>query len=196
MNHDTDHLEAFRDRGVYRTGHFKLSSGRHSDTYLQCALATQDPGFAHQLGEDLAGRVRDAGIDADLVGSPAIGGILAGFVVATALDLRFVFTERRSGEMTLRRGQHVEPGQRVLIVEDVLTTGGSAREAAEVLEARGAAIAGYAALVDRSTPDHPLPFEAVSLVRVEPQTWDESDCPLCADGAELDSPGSRHRTPG
>lgn len=186
------HLEALRERGVYRTGHFKLSSGRHSDTYLQCALATQDPAFAHQLGEDLADGVREAGIDADVVGSPAIGGILAGFVVATALDRRFVFTERRSGEMVLRRGQQVDPGERVLIVEDVLTTGGSAQEAAEALEARGAEVAGYAALVDRSTSDHPLPFDAVALVRVEPRTWDEADCPLCADGTELDSPGSRH----
>ncbi len=185
-----NHLEAFRERGVYRTGHFKLSSGRHSDTYLQCALATQDPRFARRLGEDLAAEVAD--VEADVVGAPAIGGILAGFVVAAALDLRFVFTERRSGEMTLGRGQHVDPGERVLIVEDVLTTGGSAREAADVIQDRGGEIVGYAALVDRSTPDHPLPFEAQALVRVEPQTWDESDCPLCADGVELDSPGSRH----
>lgn len=187
-----NHLEEFRERGVYRTGHFKLSSGRHSDTYLQCALATQDPVFAHRLGDDLAREVRDAGTEVDLVGSPAIGGILAGFVTASALDVRFVFTERRSGDMTLRRGQHVDPGERVLIVEDVLTTGGSAQEAAQVLEDRGGQIAGYAALVDRSTPDHPLPFQAQALVRVEPQTWDGSDCPLCADGVELDSPGSRH----
>lgn len=187
-----NHLEEFRERGVYRTGHFKLSSGRHSDTYLQCALATQDPLFADRLGEDLAARIRDAGVDADVVASPAIGGILAGSVVARALGLRFVFTERRSGEMGLRRGQHVESGERVVIVEDVLTTGGSAREAAEALEARGADIVGYAALVDRSTSDHPLTFRAESLVRVDPRTWDEAECPLCADGVELDSPGSRH----
>ena len=182
-------LEEFERRGVLTKGHFKLSSGRHSDTYLQCALALQDPEFAHRLGQDLAGRVDS---DVDLVAAPAIGGLLAGFVVASALGKRFVFTERKDGQMTLRRGQEVTDGERVLVVEDVLTTGGSAREAADVLETAGSEVVAWAAIVDRSTPDHPLPFEATSLVQVDPQTWDPDGCPLCEEGRPIDSPGSRH----
>lgn len=181
-------LDEFRARDVYRSGHFRLSSGLHSDTYLQCALALQDPTFAHRLGRELADRI-DA--EVDLVASPAIGGLLAGFVVAHALGRRFVFTERKDGEMTLRRGQQVEDGARILVVEDVLTTGGSAREAADVLERHGAEVVAWAALVDRSTPDRPLPYEATSLVRVEALTWDPEVCPLCERGVDIDAPGSR-----
>jgi orotate phosphoribosyltransferase len=182
-------LDEFRARDVYRTGHFELSSGRHSDTYLQCALALQDPTFARRLGHELADRLD--GVDATVVASPAMGGVLAGFVVAQAMGRRFVFTERKHGEMTLRRGQQVGAGDRVVVVEDVLTTGGSARECADVLEERGAQVVAYAARVDRSTSDHPLPYEATALVNVDPRTWDPADCPLCADGVPIDSPGSR-----
>ena len=181
-------LDEFRARGVYRQGHFRLSSGLHSDTYLQCALALSDPTFAHRLGRELADRIDP---EVDLVASPAIGGLLAGFVVAHALGRPFVFTERKDGAMTLRRGQDVPAGARLLVVEDVLTTGGSAREAADVLEDAGGEVVAWGALVDRSTPDHPLPYEATSLVRVEPQTWQPDACPLCEQGDELDAPGSR-----
>lgn len=181
-------LDEFRARDVYRQGHFRLSSGLHSDTYLQCALALADPVFAKRLGHELADQVE---AEVDLVASPAIGGLLAGFVVAQALGRPFVFTERKDGAMTLRRGQQVPDGARILVVEDVLTTGGSAREAADVLEAHGGQVVAWAALVDRSTSEHPLPYEATSLVRVEPRTWKPEDCPLCEAGDELDAPGSR-----
>jgi orotate phosphoribosyltransferase len=184
----TDWLEQFRERGVHQAGHFQLSSGLHSDTYLQCARALMDPAFADELGWALAGAID---VDVDVVVSPAIGGVLAGFVVARALHVPFVFTERKDGVMTLRRGQSIEPGARVAIVEDVLTTGGSAREAADVIEAAGGVVVAWAALVDRSTEDQPLPFEATSLIRVTPQVWDPSECPLCADGVPIVSPGSR-----
>lgn len=184
----TDWLDKFRDRGVHQAGHFRLSSGLHSDTYLQCALALSDPVFADELGRALANAID---VDVDVVASPAIGGLLAGFVVARALEVPFVFTERKDGEMSLRRGQSIEPGARALIVEDVLTTGGSAREAADVIEAAGGVVVAFAALVDRSTPEQPLPFEARALVRVTPRVWDPSECPLCADGVPIDSPGSR-----
>lgn len=187
----SDLLTELRGRGVYRTGHFRLSSGRHSDTYLQCALALQDPVFASELGRSLTARLRAAGADADTVASPAVGGLLAGFVVASALGARFVFTERLDGVMTLRRGQNVARGERVVVIEDVLTTGGSAREVAAVLEARGAEILGYGAIVDRSTTEQPLPFQAHALVRVATRTWEASDCPLCAAGEPLHAPGSR-----
>lgn len=181
-------LDEFRARDVYRSGHFKLSSGLHSDTYLQCALALEDPAFAHRIGAELADQID---VEVDLVASPAIGGLLAGFVVAHALGRRFVFTERKDGEMTLRRGQSVGDGERVLVVEDVLTTGGSAREAADVLERHGADVVAWAALVDRSTEDRPLPYTATSLIRVEAQTWEPDDCELCRQGVEIDAPGSR-----
>lgn len=184
----TDWLKEFQDRGVHLTGHFQLSSGLHSDTYLQCALALMDPAFADELGSALADQVTE---EVDLVVSPAIGGMLAGFSVARALGVPFVFTERRGGAMSLRRGQPIPSGARVLIVEDVLTTGGSAQEAAEVVQDAGGVVVAWAALVDRSTPEQPLPFEAASLMRVMPQVWDPSSCPLCADGVAIDRPGSR-----
>lgn len=186
-----DLVAELRSRDVYRTGHFQLSSGLHSDTYLQCALALQDPPFALRLGRLVAAAVAAEAFD--VVVSPALGGVLIGFAVACAAEVRFVFTERHEGGMTLRRGQWLDPGERALVVEDVLTTGGSAREAGEVVAASGAVVVGYAAVVDRSTAARPLPFDATALVRVEPRTWAPEDCPLCAAGAAVDSPGSRHR---
>lgn len=186
--------ELFERLGVLRRGHFRLSGGRHSDTYLQCALALQYPDVAVRLGQALAERTRD--LRPDLVASPALGGVLAGFVVAMALHRRFVFAERDpDGAMTLRRGQAVDAGERVLVVEDVITTGGSAREVARLCEAAGATVAGLAALVDRSggLPAAERPRTPPSaLLSLRPQTWPADDCPLCARGVALDSPGSRH----
>lgn len=184
-------LDELRRRQVYQQGHFRLSSGLHSDTYLQCALALEDPRFAAVVGRRLAAAV--GGGRFSLVASPAVGGLLAGFVVAQAAGTRFVFTERVDGGMRLRRGQAVAPGERILLVEDVLTTGGSAAEAAAVLEAEGGVVVAYAAIVDRSSAERPLPFDATALVRLEPLTWPPDSCPLCDEGVAVDSPGSRHR---
>ncbi|MDP8977306.1 MAG: orotate phosphoribosyltransferase [Actinomycetota bacterium] len=185
----------FERLGVLRRGHFRLSSGRHSDTYLQCALALQHPHVALELGEALAERVRDRA--PDVVASPAVGGILAGFAVAAALGRRFVFAERAGGPgMALRRGQAVARGERVLVVEDVVTTGGSAREVAALCAGRGAAVVGIAALVDRSggLPDHERPAQPVTaLLAVAAGAWAPSQCPLCARGLPVESPGSRPR---
>lgn len=186
--------ELFVELDVLRRGHFKLSSGNHSDTYLQCALALRDPQTALQLGEALAQRLPDG--DIDVVVSPALGGVLAGFAVAAALGVPFVFTERTADRtMTLRRGQTLPQGARVLVVEDVITTGGSALEAAAVVEDAGATVVGLASLVDRSAglPHDQRPaLEPTSLLTVEAQAWQASDCPLCASSTPLDSPGSRH----
>jgi orotate phosphoribosyltransferase len=183
----------FTDLGVLRTGHFRLSSGKHSDTYLQCMMALGRPAVALELGQRLAARL--AHLEADVVASPALGGVVAGFVVAAAMDLRFVFTERDADRrMTLRRGQALSAGERVVVVEDVVTTGGSARETAAVCEAAGAQVVGFAALVDRSggLPSGPRPAVApVALLTIEPATWDERDCPRCRSGVPLDTPGSR-----
>ncbi len=185
-----DLMPELRRRGVYRTGHFRLSSGLHSDTYLQCALALQDPVFAAELGRSLGARLRGAGMDVETVASPALGGLLAGFVVAGALETRFLFTERVDGVMALRRDQTVTSGERIAVVEDVLTTGRSAGETASLLKSRGAVVVGYGAIIDRSTREQPLPFEAHSLVKIAIATWEASACPLCTAGEPLHSPGS------
>jgi orotate phosphoribosyltransferase len=186
----------FRKLDVLQTGHFKLSSGAHSDTYLQCALALQEPRVALRLGQELAGRVaeRHGSEGVDVVASPALGGVLAGFAVAAALGRRFVFAERRDGTFTFRRGQEITPGERVLIVEDVITTGGSALEVGALVAAAGGHVVAIASIVDRSgglpagrRPD-PAPL---SLLQVAPGTWEPARCPLCADGDPLTSPGSR-----
>jgi orotate phosphoribosyltransferase len=178
--------ELFERYGVLHSGHFKLSSGRHSDTYLQCARILEHPRVAFSLGDALANRYPDG---ADIVVSPALGGILIGNAVAYALGCRFVFTERVDGSMTLRRGQSIAPGERALVVEDVITTGGSAAEVIALCEGAGATVVGVAALVDRT--EGPPPFHLEALLRVRASSWDPGDCPLCARGEPLHTPGSR-----
>ncbi len=182
------------DLDVLRRGHFRLSSGKHSDAYLQCALALQDPSTALHLGRELAARLPDR--DVDVVASPALGGVVAGFVVAAALGCRFAFTERGPDrQMMLRRGQSIGAGERVLVVEDVITTGGSAMEVVALCESAGATVAGVASLVDRSAglrPHERPPISPTSLLVVEAQTWPAEQCPVCAAGTPLDTPGSRH----
>ena len=184
----------FTDLDVLRSGHFRLSSGKHSDTYLQCALALRDPATALRLGAALAERLD--GDTIDVVVSPALGGVLAGFVVAAALDRPFLFTERTADRtMTMRRGQAVEPGQRVLVVEDVVTTGGSAMEVVALCEAAGATVVGIASLVDRSAglpAEQRPPITPTALLTVQAQAWAAEQCPACAQGRPLDTPGSRH----
>lgn len=194
---DDDIASLFSDLHVLRRGHFRLSSGKHSDTYVQCALALRDPQTALRLGAAVAQRVD--GDHIDLVVSPALGGVLAGFVVAAALQRPFVFTERAADRtMTLRRGQVVQPGQRVLVVEDVVTTGGSAMEVVALCEEAGATVTGIASLVDRSgalpAGDRPR-IEPTALLTVAARAWDPHECPACAAGTPLDTPGSRHGAP-
>lgn len=195
----SDVHELFTELDVLRRGHFQLSSGRHSDTYLQCALALQQPQVAWRLGSELAERLRAEGMgEVDVVASPALGGILAGFVVAAALGVRFVFSERKGGPdgraMVFRRGQRVGPGERVLVVEDVVTTGGSAMEVVALCEQAAAKVVGTAAIVDRSAglpePERPR-VPPVSLLTIAAETWEPEGCPLCASGQPVDSPGSR-----
>jgi len=178
--------ELFERYGVLHKGHFKLSSGRHSDTYLQCARILEHPRVAAALGEAIAKRFPDG---ADVVVSPALGGILIGYAVAYAIGSRFLFAERVDGSMTLRRGQAVRAGERVLVVEDVITTGGSAAEVIALCERDGATVIGVGALVDRSEGSPPFHLEA--MLRVTAKSWDPADCPLCARGEALHTPGSR-----
>jgi orotate phosphoribosyltransferase len=178
--------------GAHQRGHFLLSSGLHSGDYLQCALYLADPGRAARAGGLLAEALRDAVGEVDLVVSPAMGGIIVGHETARALAVPFLFTERAGGEMTLRRGFAVAPGQRVAVVEDVVTTGRSTREVVDLLEATGAVVVVLASLVNRSgvaNPFAPRPYRA--LLEVAFPTWPAADCPLCRDGVPIAKPGSR-----
>ncbi|MDH7576475.1 MAG: orotate phosphoribosyltransferase [Bacillota bacterium] len=182
-------LEIFRQCGALLEGHFLLTSGLHSNRYIQCALVLQYPELATNLGAKLADRFRDLSID--LVVGPALGGVLVAHEVARALNTRALFTEREGGVMTLRRGFSVAPGENVLVVEDVVTTGGSTREVVAVMQAAGAKVVGIGALVDRHTGslDFDLPFHA--LLTLETATYPPESCPFCQEGKPLVKPGSR-----
>lgn len=181
-------LDAFRSAGAVLRGHFRLTSGRHSDTYLQCARVLEDPGLTTRFARAIAGRVMDK--DIDLVASPAIGGIIIGFAVAQALGVKFIFSERQEGCMTFRRSFHVPSGARVLVVEDVVTTGGSVAEVVGLVRDAGAVPVAVAALVDRGgAKAFDVPLEA--LLALEVESWEPGSCGLCAAGEGLDSPGSR-----
>jgi orotate phosphoribosyltransferase len=185
---DTEVLDRFRAAGALLEGHFRLSSGLHSGGYLQCALVLQHPRDAEALGRGLALRVRPLG--AEVVLSPAMGGLIIGHEVARALAVRAIFAERQEGTLTLRRGFTLKPGERVLVVEDVLTTGLSTRETIEVARAAGANVVGAVAIVDRSvTPALDVPF--ASLARYAPPTYQPEACPMCARGEPIVKPGSR-----
>ena len=185
-------LAEFTACGSHQQGHFMLSSGLHSGDYLQCALYLAEPQRAARAGGLLADAVADAVPSIDLVVSPAMGGLIIGHETARALSLPFLFTERVDGVMVLRRGFAVAPGQRVVIVEDVVTTGKSTREVVEVLAADGAEVVGLASMVNRSgnaNPFEPLPYRA--LLEASFPTWTTDECPLCADGVPIAKPGSR-----
>jgi len=184
-------LDDMTAAGALLEGHFKLSSGRHSSRYLQCALYLADPVRAEAAGRQLAARLKN--VAAQLVVAPALGGVIIGHEVARALvDVPFFFTERADGVMTLRRGFQVEPGTRVLVVEDVVTTGGSTREVMDAVSQQGGVVVGVGAIVNRSgqeNPFAPLPFTA--LLTVDVPNYPAEACPLCASGVALTKPGSR-----
>lgn len=182
-------IEHFRSTDALLAGHFVLSSGLHSPNYLQCALALQYPADATKFGKAIAERFLDAGIEA--VASPAIGGIVIGYAVAAALNVRFIWTERESGEMTLRRGFTVSPGERFLVVEDVITTGGSTRECIAALEKHGANVIAAASIIDRSNGKADVGVPRESLATLDVPVFQQAVCPLCAEGGEAIKPGSR-----
>jgi orotate phosphoribosyltransferase len=188
MTH-ADVLTLFRQSGALLEGHFRLSSGLHSPGYLQCALVLQRPRDAAVLGAALGERVRDLG--ATCVLSPALGGIVIGHEVARALDVRAPFAERQEGTLTLRRGFTLGPADRVLVVEDVVTTAGSTRETMAVARQAGATVVGACAIVDRSAGRHGLDIPFVALLPMDLPTYAEADCPLCKSGAPVVKPGSR-----
>ena len=182
-------LDMFRKSGALLEGHFRLSSGLHSDRYFQSALVLQYPEFASALGEALGSRV--AHLQGTAVLSPALGGIVIGQEVGRALGIRAMFAERVDGKLTLRRGFTLSPADRVVVVEDVVTTGGSTRETIDVANAAGATVSGAAALVDRGADSANIQVPLFSLIQMNVPTYDAESCPLCAKGVPVTKPGSR-----
>jgi orotate phosphoribosyltransferase len=186
----SDVLQLFRDSGALLEGHFLLSSGLHSTGYLQCALVLQHPQHAGRLGQALADQVRGAGLEVDVVLSPAMGGLIIGHETGRALGVRAIFAERQEGALVLRRGFALRPGERVLIVEDVVTTGKSTMETAEVARAAGAVVVGAASIIDRGGGrDLPVPY--MSLAAVDFPTFSADQVPEPLRDVPAVKPGSR-----
>ena len=192
-----DVLKIFEDNNALLKGHFLLTSGLHSDRYLQCALALQHPAVAEKLCAELAEKAKaDSNIGRiDLVIAPALGGVIVAHEVARALGARAIFTERQEKAMTLRRGFQIKPGERCLVVEDVITTGGSTREVIEVVAIHGGLTAGVGSLIDRSlnargeAVDLGVPRHALAALEVP--AYNSEDCPMCREGSTAIKPGSR-----
>jgi len=186
-------LLLFEERGALLQGHFLLSSGLHSPRYLQCARVLMDPALATRLGAALAEGLRPllGGASPGAVVAPALGGVLVAHEVARALGCRGLFTERQDGAMTLRRGFTLAEGEPVVVVEDVITTGGSTREVMDAVRARGARILAVGSLVDRSGGSADLGVPRKSLLEIEVPTYPADACPLCAAGSKPEKPGSR-----
>lgn len=182
-------LEHFKYCDAFLEGHFQLSSGLHSPNYLQCALALQYPSDASGYGRLIAEEFVNQNIDA--IASPAIGGLVIGYAVAQALNVRFLWTERQDGEMKLRRGFSVRPDERIVVVEDVITTGGSTRECIAAFTAAGASVVGAASIIDRSNGTADVGVPRISLVSIDIPTYLPDACPMCAAGTAAEKPGSR-----
>lgn len=167
-----------------------MSSGRHSNVFVQKFRVLEDPRLAQKFGEAIAASFQSA---FDVVAAPAVGAVVLGFCTALAADARFVFAERAGDEMALRRGFTIEPHERVLVVEDVITTGGSAREVVDLVAGAGGNVVGVGALIDRGDPARSaeLGTSLKALVKLQVESWDPAECPSCAAGDELEDPGSR-----
>lgn len=183
-------ISIFQNTRAMLTGHFRLTSGRHSDQYFQCALVLQHPNHTETLCRELASRFANDQVSAVI--GPAMGGIIVSYEVARALGVRSLFAERENGAMTLRRGFSIEPGEKVLVVEDVITTGGSVREVIEVVRSLGGEVVGAGVLVDRSNGTVDLGVRTEALLVTEAVSYDPEECPLCKQGIPAVKPGSRN----
>ena len=186
---DAEILDALRATEALRSGHFVLTSGRHSDSYVQCARILEDPLLTTRLAKTAVTRLPE-GLEIDLVAAPAVGGLIFGFAVAQALGVKFIFSEREGGEMVFRRAFEVPPRSRVLVTEDVVTTGGSVAEVVRLVESAGGEVAGVVSLIDRGGE---RAFDAPywPLLQLEVESWESASCSLCASGVPIYSPGSR-----
>ncbi len=183
-------IKIFTDSGALMEGHFLLTSGRHSNQYMQCAQVLQYPDHTEKLARDIAEKFAGDGIE--LVIGPAMGGIIVSYEVARQLGVPGIFAERKDGKMEIRRGFNIKPGQKVLVVEDVVTTGGSVREVMDAVREAGGKVAGVAVLVDRSNGQVDFGVKQAAVLTMDIQSWESADCPLCAEGkSEAYKPGSR-----
>lgn len=182
-------IALLEEANVLQTGHFRLTSGRHSDKYMQCARVFEYGKYSEAICADIAEAFKDKNVE--LVIGPAVGGIIISYEVARQLGVRNIFAERENGVMTLRRGFFIEPGTRVLVVEDTITTGGSVREVIDIVKAKGGEVVGVGSVVDRSNGavDFGVPLHAA--VSMEVVSYEEADCPLCKQGLPIVKPGSR-----
>jgi orotate phosphoribosyltransferase len=178
------------ETGALLSGHFRLSSGLHSPNYVQCAKLLEHPRHARAIGEALGEKLR--GMKAQKIVAPALGGVIIGYTVAEALDVPSIFTERKDGAMTLRRGFRIDEGERIVIVEDVVTTGKSTKETAAVVKEHGGDVAGFASIMNRSGKANPFDAPYESLMSLALEAYEEAACPLCKAGVPIDSPGSRY----
>jgi orotate phosphoribosyltransferase len=184
-------MKKFEEAGAIQKGHFKLTSGVHSDTYIQCAQVMQHPGFMHNLCSELGKKFR--GDDIDVIVGPAIGGIIMAHVMARVLGpwVRAIFTERENGKMTLRRSFEINQGEKVLVVEDVTTTGSSVREVIDIVKSRQGKVVGVGVLIDRSGGKVDFRIKTEKLLTVDIKTYLPEECPLCKKGIPAVKPGSR-----
>lgn len=182
-------LEIFKDSGVLLEGHFILTSGRHSGKYLQCAQVLQYPHFTEELCKMMVEPFKEKGIE--VVVGPAMGGIIIAYEGARQLNCRSIFTEREEGKMALRRGFDILKGEKVLIVEDVITTGGSVKEVVDLARGQGAEVVGVSSFVDRSGGEVDLGVSLQSLTTFQIETFSPQECPFCQEGLPLVKPGSR-----
>lgn len=184
-------VAVFERTGVMLKGHFLLTSGRHSDVYMQCARLFEYPEDSALLCGALAKKLKDAGVKADLVVAPAVGGVIMGYEMARALGARSIFSEREEGKMTFRRNFTVHPGEKVVVAEDVITTGGTVAEVVKLVKEAGGEVVGVCSMVDRSNgkADFGVPF--YPLLAMEVVNYAPEECPQCKEGAPLVKPGSR-----
>ena len=184
-------MKKFEQAGAIQKGHFKLTSGVHSDTYIQCAQIMQHPEFMHNLCSELGKKFR--GDDIDVIVGPAIGGIIMAHVMARVLGpwVRAIFTERENGKMTLRRSFEIKEGEKVLVVEDVTTTGSSVREVMDIVKSRQGKVVGVGVLIDRSGGKVDFGIKTEKLLTVDIKTYLPEECPLCKKGIPVVKPGSR-----
>jgi orotate phosphoribosyltransferase len=184
-------LSLFKQSGALLEGHFRLTSGLHSDRYLQCALVLQNPEWAAALGAALAARLRALSDSADFVIAPALGGIIVAHEVARAAGVRGLFAERQDGVLRLRRGFKIQPGERAYVVEDVVTTGGSTRETMDVVTQMGGVVIAAGSLIDRTGGRADLGIPRAALAVLDIPAFSPEECPLCRTGSQAIKPGSR-----
>ncbi|WP_066502890.1 orotate phosphoribosyltransferase [Abyssisolibacter fermentans] len=182
-------INIFKEAGVLLEGHFLLTSGRHSKQYLQCAKLFQYPKYSEVISKELADKFKDAEID--VVIGPAIGGIILAYEVANQLNVKNLFAERENGQMTLRRGFSINEGDKVLVVEDVVTTGGSVKEVIDIVKEMKGEVVGVGSVVDRSSNNRKFDEELKSVIKFEIETFSSDECPMCKENIPVVKPGSR-----